>query len=113
MPGASSGIPLFSLSKKNTKMQEKLYHLKSGYMVEDIAGKYVLMAPAVGDIDYSKMLVLSESAAFIVNKIISTALSFDTMLKAILNEYEVDMALAKGELKKLLSDLEGLNVFEK
>ena len=94
-------------------MQEKLYHIKSGYMIENIAGQYILMAPAVGDIDYSKMLVLSESAAFVVNKIISATMSFASMLKALLTEYEVDESLAKNELSKLLTDMEGLNVFEK
>ena len=94
-------------------MQEKRYHIKTGYMVEDIAGKYVLMAPAVGDIDYSKMLVLSESAALVANKMIDDYMDYDTMLKAILDEYNADEALVREELTQLLSDLEKLNVFER
>ena len=82
-------------------------------MVEDIAGKYVLMAPAVGDVDYSKMLVLSSSAAFVVKQIIDGSLTYDEMLKSLLDEYEVEEKLAREELTKLLSDLDGLKVFEK
>ena len=89
-----------------------LYHVKDGYMVEDIAGKYVLMAPAIGDIDYSKMLVLSESAAFVVNHIIAESLSHEALVKLLLNEYDVDSALVEEELTSLMSALTRLNVLE-
>ena len=91
---------------------ETLYHVKDGYMIEDIAGKKVLIAPAVGDIDYSKMLVLSESAALLVNHLISDSLSFNALLNLLLNEYEVDEELATKELTNLISNLNKLNVLE-
>ena len=91
---------------------ETLYHVKDGYMVEDIAGKNILIAPAVGNIDYSKMLVLSESAALLVNHLIKESLSFDALLKLLLDEYEVDKELASKELNQLISELNRLNVLE-
>ena len=93
-------------------MQEKLYRIKPGYMIENIAGKYVLMAPAVGDIDYSKMLVLSESAVFIVNKLMEGNDNFFSLLDALLAEYNVKEKQAREELTAFLLKLEGLNVFE-
>lgn len=92
--------------------QDRLYHVREGYMVEDIAGKYVLMAPAIGDIDYSKMLVLSESAALVVNQIINESSDFSTLEKLILEQYNVEPAIVKNELTSLISDLEKLNVLE-
>ena len=89
-----------------------LYHVKEGYMVEDIAGKYVLMAPAIGDIDYSKMLVLSESAALVVNHMITDSLDFATLTKLVLNEYNVEQDVVKEELTTLISELKRLNVLE-
>ena len=91
---------------------ETLYHVKDGYMVEDIAGKNILIAPAVGNIDYSKMLVLSESAALLINHLIKESLSFDALLKLLLDEYEVDKELASKELNQLISELNRLNVLE-
>lgn len=102
-----------SYFKNIMNTQNTLYRVKQGYMVEDIAGKYVLMAPAVGDIDYSKMLVLSESAAFVVNNIINESQSFDSLLMLLLSEYNVDKEIVKGELTNLIADLEKLNVFDK
>ena len=92
--------------------QDRLYHVREGYMVEDIAGKYVLMAPAIGDIDYSKMLVLSESAALVVNQIINCSSNLDTLEKLVLDQYNVEPAIVKDELRCLISDLEKLNVLE-
>ena len=91
---------------------DTLYHVKNGYMVEDIAGKFVLMAPAVGDIDYSKMLVLSESAALVVNRMIVDYLSLETLTNILLDEYNVQPDLVRVELKSLISDLQKLNVLE-
>ena len=92
-------------------MQEKHYHIKPGYMIENIAGKYVLMAPAIGDIDYSKILVLSESAVFIVNKLMEGNDNFLSLLDALLAEYNVEEKQAREELSAFLLKLEGLNVF--
>ena len=93
-------------------MQETLYHIKQGYIVENIADQYVLVAPAVGDIDYSKMLVLSESAALIVNRLLNESLSFDNLVNLLLDEYEVERGLVTQELTELIAELERLNILE-
>ena len=82
-------------------------------MVENIAGKNVLMAPAIGDIDYSKMLVLSESAALVVNHLIDEQADFESLVQLVLNEYQVEEKLVKEELQALLLKLEQLNVLER
>ena len=92
--------------------QHTLYHVKDGYMVEDIGGNYVLMAPAIGDIDYTKILVLSESAAMVVNHLITDHLSFEAMTNLILDEYNVAADVVKKELKSWISELKKLNVLE-
>lgn len=91
-------------------MQPISYHFKSGYSIEDIAGQKVLMAPAIGDIDYSKMLVLSESAAFVAQRLMEETLSFDELVNSLLQEYEADEAVVRQELAGLLKQLRQLNV---
>lgn len=90
-------------------MEEK-FHIKPGYSIEDIAGQNVLMAPAIGDIDYSKMLVLSESAAFVAQRLMEETLSFDELVNSLLQEYEADEAVVRQELAGLLKQLRQLNV---
>lgn len=90
-------------------MEEK-FHIKPGYSIEDIAGQKVLMAPAIGDIDYSKMLVLSESAAFVAQRLMEETLSFDELVNSLLQEYEADEAVVRQELAGLLKQLRQLNV---
>ena len=94
-------------------MNERHFHIKTGYSIEKVADKYVLMAPAVGDVDYSKMLVLSESAAFIVNQLLVGNDNYLSLLEALLAEYNVEETRAREELTSFLSKLEGLRVFEK
>lgn len=86
-------------------MEEKRYSIQIGYNVEDVAGQNILIAPATEDIDYSKMLVLSESAAFVVNLLIKNSLTFDEILRAINNEYEADENVVRTELTELLDRL--------
>lgn len=91
-------------------MKDKIYSIKPGYLVENVAGQYILLAPAVGDIDYTKMMVLSESAALIVNTLIARSSTLGEMLQSLLQEYEVDEETARKELLSLLAQLEQLKI---
>lgn len=91
-------------------MKDKIYSIKPGYLVENVAGQYILLAPAVGDIDYTKMMVLSESAALIVNTLIARSSTLGEMLQSLLQEYEVDEETARKELLSLLARLEQLKI---
>lgn len=87
-----------------------MYRVKPGYTLEDIAGQKVLMAPAIGTVDYTKMLVLSESAALVVNCLREKALSFDELVRVLLEEYEIDEVTVSGELAVLLEQLDDLKI---
>lgn len=91
-------------------MKDRIYSIKPGYLVENVAGQYLLLAPAVGDIDYTKMMVLSESAALIVNTLIARSSTLGEMLQSLLQEYEVDEETARKELLSLLAQLEQLKI---
>lgn len=91
-------------------MEKKRYHIKTGYSVEDVAGQNILIAPAFENVDYSKMLVLSESAAFVVNLLIEHNLTFDEIISALKEEYEADENLVQAELIELLDRFSQYNV---
>lgn len=91
-------------------MKDRIYSIKPGYLVENVAGQYILLAPAVGDIDYTKMMVLSESAALIVNILIARSSTLEEMLQSLLQVYEVDEETARKELLSLLAQLEQLKI---
>lgn len=93
-------------------MEEKHYRIKTGYSVEDIAGQQILITPDLEEVDCSKMLVLSESAALIARLLITTPLTFEEMLQALTREYNADENLIRGELSVLLEKFAGLGVLE-
>lgn len=90
-------------------MEEKRYHI-TDYSVEDVAGQNILIAPAFEEVDYSKMLVLSESAAFVVNLLIEHSLTFDEIMAALSDEYEADENVVRAELTELLEKFSQYNV---
>lgn len=91
-----------------------VYKVKSECLVENIAGQFVLITPQDDkDVDCSKMIILSESAAFVVNRLIDEASSFDMIVDLLLIEYNADRATIENELNKLLDDLSNLDVLEK
>lgn len=86
-------------------MEEKRYRVKTGYSVEDVAGQNILIAPAFEEVDYSKMLVLSESAAFVVKLLIENSLTYEEILTNLNNEYEADEDIIRTDLTELLDKL--------
>lgn len=90
------------------------YKVKPECMVENIAGQFVLIKSADDDkdVDCSRMIILSESAALVINKLIEEALSFDMIVDMLLNEYNIDKVTVENELNKLLEDLRNLEVLE-
>lgn len=93
-------------------MEEKHYRIKTGYSVEDIAGQQILITPDLEQVDCSKMLVLSESAALISRLLIERPHSFEEMLQALTREYNADENLIRSELSALLEKFAELRVLE-
>lgn len=91
-----------------------VYKVKPECLVENIAGQFVLINTTGDDkdVDCSKMIILSESAAFVVRKLTDEALSFDMIADLLLNEYNTDRVTVENELSRLLEDLRNLDVLE-
>lgn len=93
---------------------DMVYKVKPECLVENIAGQFVLINTNGDDkdVDCSKMIILSESAAFVVRKLTDEALSFDMIADLLLNEYNTDRVTVENELNRLLEDLRNLDVLE-
>ena len=85
--------------------------VKSGYQVQEIAGENILITGG-GDVDYSKMLVLNDSAAMLVRTLIEKELSVDSLVEVLTNTYAVDVEQAKQDVEDLLNGLNKQQVLE-
>lgn len=86
--------------------------MKPGYLVQEIAGEKILIAGLSENINYSRMLVLNESAAELVNILIAKSVSIEDLVKILTDNYRVDAEQAREDVEKLLRDLEQQNVLE-
>ena len=84
---------------------------KSGFILRNVVDEHVLF-PVGDNINvFNGTLLLNEVSAFIWEQL-QNPISRDDLLKAVLNQYDVDEAQAAADLDALLTKLRGLGVIE-
>lgn len=86
--------------------------MRPDYLVQEIAGEKILIAGLSESINYSRMLVLNDSAAELVNTLIAKSATIEDLVKILTDNYRVEADQAREDVKKLLNDLEQQNVLE-
>lgn len=87
--------------------------LKSDFLVREIAGETVLLGGGKESTNFSKMLVLNESAALIVRLLMEkTCVVPDDLVDLLLQNYFVDYEEAYHDVDELMGILTELNVLE-
>ena len=76
--------------------------IKSGFILKEIAGENILMFldPALKN----KVISLNETGVFLFN-LLSEGKNEEEILSSFLNEYDVDEARAKEDIKKFIAPL--------
>ena len=74
-----------------------------GFELMDVCGEAVVVAHGKQNIDFSKIISLNESAAYLWRNVLGK--EFDALLaKLLTEEYEVDEATALADAQKVLTD---------
>ena len=77
--------------------------IKSGFELRRICGENIIIAHGVQNIDFSKIITLNESAAFVWNSVIGKDFTEQDMVNILVNEYEVDMMTAQNDANALVA----------
>ncbi|MCM1107655.1 MAG: PqqD family protein [Clostridium sp.] len=77
--------------------------IKQGFELRDVCGEQVVMAHGRENIDFSKIISLNETAAYLWNKAIDREFTAQDMVDALIETYEVDRATAVADVDKLLA----------
>lgn len=106
------------------EVKELLYHrqediweeetdmkIKSGYVLREIAGEYVVMPTGDNIATFNGTIVLNALAAFVWQKL-ENGMSRDELLVQILSEYEIDQQTAQKDLDELLVKFRDFGVLE-
>ncbi len=79
--------------------------IKSGFELRDICGEKAVIASGIENLDFSSLISLNETAAYLW-EIAATRPEFtaEILTEALTREYDVDQARALADVNKLLAD---------
>lgn len=83
--------------------------IKDNYMLRKVADCYVVVPIGAAVAEFNGMINLNDVGAFLW-QLLETETTFDAVLAAMLEEYEVDEALAKSDLERFIKELEDANL---
>lgn len=86
--------------------------LKPGYLIQKIAGENILITGGSGDVDFSKMLVLNDSATLLVQTLIDGEVSAKELVNVLVGNYNVEIDQAETDVEELLNELKKQNILE-
>jgi hypothetical protein len=69
-------------------------NIKKGFRLRNICGENVVVAEGIENIDFSKIISMNESAAYLWQKVEGTSFTADDLGRLLCEEYEVDKATA-------------------
>lgn len=88
--------------------------LNDNYEIKELAGQSILVPVKVKNVDFTRVVTLSETAAWLWKEMIrQTDFTVDSLVDSLCQVYDVEEEKAKKDVQDLLSDLDKLDVFEK
>ena len=75
------------------------------YVLREIAGEYILVPIGNTAMEMNGMITLNEVGVFIWNKL-QDECTYEQLLKAVLDEFDIDEEHARNDLKEFLQQLE-------
>ncbi|MBP3229011.1 MAG: PqqD family protein [Bacteroidaceae bacterium] len=86
---------------------------KPGFELRDVCGEKLIIAHGLQNLDFSKMINLNETAAFIWEQLPEDApFETDELVEALLGEYDVEREVALHDVKALLAQWKEVGLIE-
>jgi hypothetical protein len=78
--------------------------IKEGFELRTICGEAIIVAHGIENIDFSKIISLNESAAYLWRKVEGQDFDAPMLARLLTEEYEVDEATALRDAQKMIND---------
>lgn len=86
--------------------------IKKGFVLKNICGECMIIAEGKENIDFSKIISLNESAAFLWNKVEGTDFTPQTLAEFLVEEYEVNEETALADAESLAKQWQEAGIVE-
>ncbi len=73
--------------------------VKKGFKLRNVCGEYVIVAEGVENIDFSKIISMNESSAYLWKNIQDSEFTAQDLCRLLTEEYDVDEATALADAK--------------
>lgn len=77
--------------------------VKKGFELRKVCNENIIISHGIENIDFSKVISLNESAAYLWHKISEKEFDEKEMVDALLEEYDVDEATAAADVASLVN----------
>lgn len=76
--------------------------IKKGFVLKDICGESIIVAEGKENIDFTKIISMNESSAFLWESVKDKDFDVETLKRLLCEEYDVDDATVENDAKALL-----------
>jgi hypothetical protein len=75
--------------------------INEGFELREMCGEHIIIATGIGNIDFSKVISLNESAAYLWNELNNKEFTPATMAALLTERYDIDEATALTDATEL------------
>ena len=86
--------------------------IRKGFVLRDICGNKVISGEGLDKVNYSKLITLNETAAYLWESVQEKEFDKDTLVQLLLERYEVTEDVVRADVDKLLSTWMELDMIE-
>lgn len=86
--------------------------LKKGFELRDVCGEKVVIAQGLENLDFSKLITLNESAAYLWTAIAGKTFTEADLASLLCDEYEVTPEQAADDVKTLIAEWQKQGLIE-
>lgn len=85
---------------------------KKGFKLRAVCGENIIVAEGIENIDFSQIISMNESAAFLWKNVQGRDFTTDELANLLLNEYEVDATTAHTDAEVLVKTWKDAGIIE-
>ena len=85
---------------------------KAGFKLQDVCGTFILIAEGKENMDFSNIISMNESSAFLWKNIQGKEFTCEDLVKLLTNEYEVDETTAAKDVAALVETWKEAGILE-
>lgn len=87
--------------------------IKEGFEIQNVCGEHIIVPAGADNIDYSKIISLNETAAYLwENLATKDAFTIDDMVALLLAEYEVEESIAREDCEMIIERWKEMELLE-